>query len=196
MRFSNFLKETSKEKAADAADLLASIKDGVFTKDGSHLTVKGDFDCSGKYMTSLVGCPNKVTGTFDCYNNNLTSLVGCPKTVGGDFTCSGNKITTLVGGPKSVGGEFNCFNNKLTSLDGMPTTIGGEFDFDFNMWKPAPGCALLSLLRVKKLKSVTAYNPQLTRIINTYLPNTRGNDAIIDCQNALLDADFEIEANL
>ena len=90
--------------------------------------VKGIFDVSNNYLTSLEGSPQTVGGHFDCSNNKLTSLEESPKTVGGDFYGSYNKLTSLKGSPKTVGGDFYCSDNKLTSLEGSPKTVGGDFN--------------------------------------------------------------------
>ena len=47
--------------------------------------IKGYFNCSNNYLTSLDFCPKEVGGNFNCSWNELISLDGCPKSVGGDF---------------------------------------------------------------------------------------------------------------
>jgi hypothetical protein len=89
--------------------------------------VSGYFDCSYNKLTSLEGCPEKISSNFYCSNNKLTSLEGCPEKINGDFYCYGNYLTLLEGCPKKIGGNFSCFNNKLTSLKGCPKKIGGNF---------------------------------------------------------------------
>ena len=54
------------------------------------VVIKGDFYCYGNQLTSLKGCPEKVSGEFNCSYNQLTSLEGCPKKIGRDFYCSNN----------------------------------------------------------------------------------------------------------
>jgi hypothetical protein len=87
--------------------------------------VKGDFNCYGNNITSLVGAPQEVKGDFNCFNNNLTSLVGAPKEVR-YFDCSYNNLTSLVGAPQEVK-DFYCSNNNLTSLVGAPKKVKGYF---------------------------------------------------------------------
>jgi hypothetical protein len=66
---------------------------------------------------------------------------------------------------------------------------------------------VLGLLLIKNLSSVTfnqyksgsELNKKLDKvndIINKYLPNTRGNDAVFDCQEELIEAGFEEYAQL
>lgn len=93
---------------------------------------KGDIEFHYEDITSLKGCPKKVSGSFDCASNRLTSLKGCPKEIKGDFDCSHNHLTTLDGGPKKVGGYFWCLFNDLKSLKGGPESVDGDFDCSRN----------------------------------------------------------------
>ena len=89
--------------------------------------IKGKFDCSGLYLTSLKGAPTEVGRDFDCCSNQLTSLKGAPKKVGGNFYCSNNQLTSLKGAPQTVGKRFECSENQLTSLKGAPKKVGESF---------------------------------------------------------------------
>jgi hypothetical protein len=90
--------------------------------------VDGDFYCYSNQLTSLEGCPKKVSGNFNCYNNQLTSLEGSPTIVGGDFDCHNNQLTSLDGGPSYVKDDFNCNNNPLlVRLTNDILDIGGVF---------------------------------------------------------------------
>ena len=87
--------------------------------------VRGSFDCSYNYLTSLAGAPQKVGRNFFCQGNKLTSLAGGPQEVGGDFNCSGgysykNYLTSLAGAPQKVGGNFNCGRFKLSKRGWNP----------------------------------------------------------------------------
>ena len=92
----------------------------------------GDFNCSGKILTSLEGAPTKVSGSFYCRGNKLRSLQGAPASVDEDFNCNNNSLTSLQGAPTLVGGDFYCDRNRLTSLQGAPTEVGGHFACDNN----------------------------------------------------------------
>ena len=112
------------------------------------------YSCNANGITSLKGCPAKVSGSFSCYDNELTTLEYCPKEifgsfrvqrnklkslqhgpegVAGDYIVAHNKLKDLVGSPKmEIYGEFNCSFNKLTSLKGAPTRIEGSFNCEGN----------------------------------------------------------------
>lgn len=83
-------------------------------------TVDGDFTVYKDTITTLYGCPEKVTGRFDCSEQKLTCLEGAPDYVGGDFNCSTNYLTNLSYGPSVVIGDYNCSSNNLSSLKGSP----------------------------------------------------------------------------
>ena len=145
--FKQYLQEAEEKmpRAEDVDDLLASIVDGKFTKDGSKLKVTGDFDdfdfdCSNNKLESLAGCPQTVVGDFGCYENNLKSLKGCPQTVGGGFYCGSNNLESLKDCPQTVGGDFWCGNNQLKSLVGCPQIVKGSFDCNDNQLKSLEGC--------------------------------------------------------
>lgn len=83
MKFSQFMKETTKEKAADTTDLINSIRNGVFTKDGTHLKVKDYFNCAGCYLISLVGGPKMSRLHIKLVITTLLALTECPRFVHG-----------------------------------------------------------------------------------------------------------------
>ena len=120
--------------------------------------ITGNFDCSGLYLTSLKGAPQKVGGNFSCSGNKLTSLEGAPQTVGGDFWCSYNQLTSLEGAPQKVGEYFYCSENQLTSLKGAPQTVGGDFSCSNNKLTSLEGAP-------QKIKgSFSCYDNQLTSL--------------------------------
>ena len=133
-------------------------------------------------------------GYFACSYNQLTSLKGAPASVGGHFYCYNNQLTSLEGAPASVGGYFYCSNNQLTTLTGIHKilkTMNGAF-YANNPLKSH----VLGLLLVKGCKKVLLDNKAVQEILNRYLPNTRGNKALLECQSELLDADLEDWAQL
>lgn len=160
------------------------------------------------------------TGNFRCFNNpELTSLEGAPKEVTGDFSVDTNpKLTSLKGAPAKVDGIFNLDNNlNLVSLEGAPKIIGGGFycarnpkiislkgihkqvtsmDGKFRSYKTPIKSHVLGLLLIKGCTGVSLDNREVEAILNKYLPNTRGNKGLIDCQSELLDADLEDYAEL
>ncbi len=95
----------------------------------NDLTVDVDGDVY-LYYKKLKQIPIKfdiIKGYFNCSNNYLTSLDFCPKEVGGNFNCSWNELTSLEFCPIEIGGDFNCSWNELISLDGCPKSVGGDF---------------------------------------------------------------------
>jgi hypothetical protein len=162
------------------------------TKDESW---PGNFYCDNNQLTSLEGAPSSVGGYFSCRNNELTSLEGAPASVGGGFDCHSNELTSLEGSPASVGGYFDCNNNQLTSLEGIHKilkSMNGTFYANKNPLKSH----VLGLLLVKGCKNVVLDNKVIEEVLNRYLPNTRGNKALLECQSELLDLDLEEFAQL
>ena len=185
------LSEASKEK-----NLLG------LTINGKKITNKtkdepwpGDFNCGNNKLTSLEGAPASVGGYFYCAYIELTSLDGAPSSVGGYFNCGNNKLTSLKGAPASVGADFVCYNNQLTSLEGIHKilkSMNGTFYANENPLKSH----VLGLLLVKGCKEVGLDNKVVEEVLNRYLPNTRGNKALLECQSELLDLDLEDWAQL
>ena len=208
--FKQYLLEANESpKAESIDDLLNSIVDGHFTKDGSKLKVVGDFNCSDNELKSLWGCPQKVGGGFDCFSNQLESLEGCPQIVGGNFDCSHNQLESLEGCPQTVGGSFYCDHNQLKSLEGCPQTVGGDFwcldnkkltslaRINFYVYEingsngiDFTGCPIksniLGLLKIRGLKKVKFTDEKLQEIMNRHLPMGDSTDCIDD----LLDAGY------
>jgi hypothetical protein len=129
--------EGTTEKSIKNSDLFFSGLE-VRPPEGPREKWEGELVLSELALTSLEGCPKKITKYFSCELNNLTSLEFGPEEVGGDFYCSENQLKSLEFSPRKIDGFFNCTNNKnLTSLKGM-TQEGVE---TLN----AEGCDLTSL---------------------------------------------------
>lgn len=185
--------------------------------EGGPIEVGGDYHCSWNLtLTSLRGAPRKVNGLFMCiFNRKLTSLEGGPVEVGGDFQCSNcdlislkgapvkvktfvcsdNNIKSLEGAPRVIDGDFNCYKNKIKSLGGIHKRIE-QINGVFNLKRNPVESHVLGLLLIDGLKAVELDNKDVERILNGFLPNTRGNAAVIDAQSALLDAGLEEFAQL
>ena len=103
-----------------------------YGEDLTGQTYEGGLNCSHKRLTSLFGCPSKVTGYFWCSENQLTSLEGAPKEIGSVFDCSKNQLTSLKGAPKEVKWGFYCSNNQLITLEGAPKEVAWDFDCSKN----------------------------------------------------------------
>jgi len=107
------------------------IKNYQIRDDGS-IDVDGDVDLTDR-LGDLKQLPlnfNEVRGCFKCGANNLTTLEGCPEKVSRYFSCGYNKLTSLEHSPKIVEGIFICIRNKyITSLEGLENTyITGELN--------------------------------------------------------------------
>lgn len=181
-----------------------TISGKLITDDTKNEVWTGGFFCSHKRnLVSLEGAPKKVTGNFECIANpNLVSLKGAPEEVGrtwpaGKFDCSHNpNLASLEGAPKIIGANFICSNNpKITSLKSIHkqvTSMGGIFYAHNTQIKSH----VLGLLLIKGCIGVQLDNKEVQAILNKYLPNTRGNKAVIECQSDLLDAGLDDFAEL
>lgn len=201
----------------------ASVSNGIAdleSLEGSPKKVIGSYSCrSNPRITSLEGAPQEVTGSFDCSNNkSLKSLKGAPEKTG-NFTCTHNHmIKSLEGAPQEVTGYFDCYRNpNLESLKGAPKEVDGYFDCShnpkltslkgihkqitsmdgiFEADSTSIKSHVLGLLLIKGCRKVKLDNKEVEDILNKYLPNTRGNKAVIECQSDLLDADLDDFAEL
>lgn len=196
----------------------------LISLEGAPKEVKGDFNCNANpKLTSLKGAPDIVRRDFYCHNNpKLESLEGSPKEVDRDFWFDGGdklKFTSLKGGPVKVGRDFKCYSNpNLTSLEGAPKEVGRDFDCSYNdkltslkgihkqitinlggkfvaNYTPIRS-NVLGLLLIKGCTGVHLDNEEVQDILNKYLPNNRGNKAVIECQSELLDSDLDDFAEL
>lgn len=165
---------------------------------GAPKKINSDFYCAyNSELVSFEGAPEEVTGDFLCYNNQkLTSLKGAPAKITKDFYCAGHKnLTSIEGAPKEIGGDFICRDNNITSLKGIHkqvTKLSGKF----NAEKTPIKSHVLGLL-LNGCTGVEEFgNKEVQKILNKYLPNTRGNKGLIECQSELLDAGLEDFAEL
>ena len=149
---------------------------------------------NGKKITEKTK-DKKWTGNFSCASNNLTSLEYCPSEVGEHFNCSSNKLTSLEHCPSEVGGNFGCSDNKLKDLHNIHKYLK-KMDGTFFAHVNPITSSVLGLLLIPGCKEVRLDNEQVKEILNKYLPNTRGQRAVIECQSELIDADLEDFAHL
>jgi hypothetical protein len=169
VKFSEFLLE------APGSLIGKTINGKLITKDTKNEHWKGDVDCSYNKLTSLDGAPASVGDYFNCSSNQLTSLVGAPASVGDYFNCSYNKLTSLAGIHKIIkkmnGGTFNALGNDIKSH-------------------------VLGLLMILDCKEVLLDNEEVAAILNKYLPNTGGNQWVMQCQTELIEAGYRDYARL
>lgn len=87
-------------------------------------SIRGGFHIDRNNLTSLRGCPKKISGSFMCSNNKLKDLVGGPEEVEGSYAASHNELLTLKGFPSFISEGIYLNNNQLKSLEGIPKVIG------------------------------------------------------------------------
>ena len=120
-------------------DLTVDVEDNVYLSMSSLHSlpiqfglVKGKFDCSMNYLTSLKGSPTMVGDIndkfkahfrFNCSYNQLTSLEYSPQIITGAYDCSNNDLKNLHHATQNCA-HFYCSNNQLVSLEGAPQQIG------------------------------------------------------------------------
>lgn len=133
-----------------------------------NFVVKGNIDISDMDLTELPDLSTVVVkGIFDCSRNFLTSLKGAPKEVD-VFACNFNKLTSLEYGPKKAR-IYNCFCNSLKTLKGAPDAVV-EFVCSYNQLKDLEGgpkeakiydCSknnLISLYGAPKTQNIAFYS--------------------------------------
>ncbi len=168
---------------------------GLTTLKGVPFKVNGIFNCAANELTSLKGSPKEVRNNFQCSNNKLKTLEGAPKEIGGNFFCSHNELITLKGAPERIKFNFFCINNNLTSLQGIHKhikSIGKELHLEHNPIKSH----VLGVLLIEQCIKILLDNIEVQQILNKYLPNTQGREALYDCQEELINAGFEEYAQL
>jgi hypothetical protein len=87
-------------------------------------SIRGGFHIDRNNLTSLRGCPKKLSGSFMCSNNKLKDLMGGPDEVEGSYGASHNQLTSLKGFASFVSEGIYLNDNKLKSLEGLPKSIG------------------------------------------------------------------------
>lgn len=191
---------------------LITANDKLSTYASGYLkpNTKKELSIKNKTITTLKGLFPEVTYSNVRLNRlNITSLEGSPKEVMGDFQCVVCDITDLKGGPERVQGDYWVGNNDLlSSLEGAPRYIGGnalllwnpKLKDIHNIHKHMPevhgeimfGNSVrknaLGLLLIKGLKGVSGIaSTSIQNIINRFLPNNRGMEAVFECQEALIE---------
>jgi hypothetical protein len=163
-------------------------------------------------ITSLEGFPEFVEShlsIIDC--NNLKSLKGIPKQVGQLTLNNAIGLTELDYLPDFVHSTFVINNSKVSSLKdihkkikAIGSVLGGTV---FEMRNSRIKSNVLGLLLIEGVKSVKLQSSNVDVkhgvdldavevILNKYLPNTRGRQAIIECQKELIEAGLEEYAKL
>jgi hypothetical protein len=97
--------------------------------------------------------------------------------------------------PTSVSGNFSCDYNKLTSLQNIHKHLKKMSGIFYAKSNPIKS-HILGLLLIEGCSSIKLDNKKVESIINKYLPNTRGRQAVIECQRELIEAGLEEYAKL
>ena len=134
-------------------------------------------------------------GNFDCSFNQLVSLEGAPSEVGGYFYCYDNKLESLEGAPSSVGGYFDCSYNQLKNLKDIHKILK-KMDGSFFAHSNPIKSHVLGLLKIQGCRKVIIDNQEVQDILNKYLPNTKGDKAVIECGFELQDAGLDEYAKI
>jgi hypothetical protein len=185
-----------------------------FLQEGDLVQIANDEDWDDTFNGNL---------DLSSWEPKLTSLRGSPTIVTGYFDCSANKLASLKHGPTRVMGEYNVSENPLKNLDGIAEYIGGTLYLNYLggitslkdihkrvkhvgnkivIMESGITSHVLGLLLINGVTEVTVgYAHTMVReewsdIINNYLPNYRGNHAVLDCQNELIDAGLDDYAQL
>ena len=171
-------------------------------------------------LTTLKGCPQKITGFFDCSYNNLKSLEYGPEYVGENFKCVSWNLTSLRGAPENIDGDFLCNQNKkLTSIEFCPKYIKGCCKLhhcsitslhNIHLYIKSTqrlyvggnkiSSHMLGLLLIKELTFVGCFPTDIMnepiQIINKYLEQPVSKQRMFDCQEELIQAGFKEYAQL
>lgn len=178
--------------------------------------IRGDFNCGGRGLKTLVDAPHTVDGSFQAQENQLFDLMGGPKKVGGNYWCGSNRLESLKGAPRQIKGNFWAPDNQnlhslkngpqqvrgelavsgcsLTSLKGLPSQMGAVLiDYD-------PHMPLLSLLNAKEIafmsKDGADYSSEtvskVASIINRYAG--QGEAGAFSCGAELANEGFKANA--
>lgn len=125
----------------------------------------------------------------------IKSIEGIPELINTDLDLSGNRIHDLHNLPKVIKGQLDLSYNELESLHGISKVK--EMDGELHVVGNNIRSHILGVVMIKGCTGVTGFiNKKVREIISKYLPNTRGNDAVMECQNELIDAGFEEYAQL
>jgi len=187
-------------------------------------TVDGDFDIKRLRLKSLDGCPTDITGVFNASYNIFPDLKGGPRRVAGDYYVSYNpELKSLDGMAETVVGGINLSSTRISEEDFkyLPKKIKDlrlsscenvknistlhkhvqEIETAIGLSGVDLTGGLLGLLKIKNLQALqygfSTDRPldRALKIVDSYLP-TKSDDAIMDCQDELIDAGLEKYARI
>lgn len=168
---------------------------------GAPRRVKGILNLSDlKGLTSLRNGPKKVDVHVHLTGLPIDSLDWAPSEIGGWLRIVNCKNLTTFKCNTEIeisGCLYIAGCSSLKSFEGIDEVImfGSERRFNSVIFSDIdnPKCDLLSLLKVKGLTGVEFANEKMLPakdIINTYLESDKTVADLLDCQNALIDADY------
>lgn len=182
-------------------------------------TVDGNFTINRLRLKTLEGCPTDVTGLFNASYNIFPDLTGGPRRVGGDYYASYNpNLMSLEGMAETVVGGINLSSTRiseedfkylpkkmkelrLSSCENIKTISGlNKYVEEIERALGISGVdltgGLLGLLKIKGLIGLQygfgSDKPldKALKIVDNYLP-VKSSDAIMDCQDELIDAGLD-----
>jgi hypothetical protein len=182
-------------------------------------TVDGNFNISRLRLKSLEGCPTDVTGSFNASYNIFPNLKDGPKRVGGDYYVSYNpELKSLEGMSEIVVGGVNLSSTRISEKDFkyLPKKMKDlrlsscenvknistlhkhvqEIETAISVSGVDLTGGLLGLLKIKNLQAIqygfSSDRPldKALKIVDNYMP-VKTDDAIMDCQDELIDAGLE-----
>jgi hypothetical protein len=191
--------------------------------DLKHCPESQEVHCSYNNLTSLEGL-SKSCFNLTCYNNkDLKSLEGVNDNIV-SITCHNCGLTSLKFAPKNIAFLHALKNKNLKTFDcsidnGDAVIVLSETGFTSleGIHKHILACAqldirevpitssILGLLLIRGLKVVDSggvhpYQSSDAKkafsIVRKYIPNTRGRQAVIDCQRELIEAGLQAFAKL
>jgi hypothetical protein len=149
----------------------------------------GDISVNGVNLTSLDGCPEKVSGMFACSDNPaLTSLVGGPKETVGGYSAEDCGLTSLDGLPLKIGGFLAIDSNPLTSIKGIDQLTEMDGPIYLN------GCSIkshiLGVFLIRGCRGIctnsTGNLGKATEIVNRHIK--KGRAGLLPCTQELIEA--------
>lgn len=152
--------------------------------------------------TSLVDMhlPSTVHKRINVTNNDIIDYTGLPNHIEGDLWMGHNKLSNFEGADVTVDGYVDLTYNHYTDLKNIHKhfkQITGGLDLSDNDIKShVLGLLLIKDLNYVDMSSTNSAPRHVASIINQYLPNERGNQAVMECQNMLIDAGYEEYAQL
>lgn len=158
--------------------------------------VKGDLNLRHMGLTTLEGCPSRVSGWLYLEGNPITSLAHAPREVGKLVLFDNKELQSLEGCPQRITRGFQMWHSpQLKSLQGLPTEPGiiEELDITYD-----EHLHLLSALVANKIVLRTpggGYNylsvqQPVTDIMNNPQWVGKGKVGALNCALALKKAGF------